>query len=210
MNFRDKKGSITIFVLVALLFMSAFLLISYANNINKSKIAKEQFNIVSDIYSYKDSDAEAYNRAYTALRKKNKQILTETVENTATLELNKTYEAKLDNYKIYGNTTSVGTLVTSTADSNYGKYQIQVKVTSSDSRSAITNIYISSPLKQSGTLVDYIDYKNQKVVRQVDSQTEETVSLPDISMYEDYSKIEIITNYNPSKIEVDYVGYTFE
>lgn len=209
MNFRDKKGSITIFVLVGLLFMTAFLIISYAYNINKSKYAKEQFNIISDIYSYKDGDANAYNRAYTAIRENNKQVLTTSIEESSVLELNKTYEEKLDNYKIYGNTTSVGTLVTSTADSNYGKYQIQVKVTSSDSRSTITNIYISSPLKKSEDLVDYIDYKKQKVVRQVDSQTEEDVTLPDISVYEDYSKIEIITSYNPSKIEVDYVGYTF-
>lgn len=203
MIIKKETGSITIFVLVALLFMSAFLLISYANNVNKSKVAKEHFNMISGIYSYNDSDEAAYNRVYTALRKKNKQILTATAENTSILEVNKSYEGKLDNYKIYGNTTSVGTLVN-------GRYQIQIKVIGNNNRSATTNIYLSAPLKKSGSSVDYIDYKNQKVVRQVDSQTEETISLPDILVYEDYFKIEIISNYSPSKIEVDYEGYTFE
>ena len=103
-NVKGKNGSIAIFVLVGLLFMSAFLMLSYGYNVNKSKIAKEQFNIISDIYSYKDGDANAYERAYTALRKKNKQTLTKTVENTSTLELEKTYEGNLVNYIIYGNT----------------------------------------------------------------------------------------------------------
>ena len=51
MNFRDNKGSISIFVLVALLFMTAFLIISYADVNNKSKTIDEQANIISSIYS---------------------------------------------------------------------------------------------------------------------------------------------------------------
>lgn len=47
---KKDKGSISVFVLVALLFMSAFLIILYANNVNKSKIAKEQFNMIESIY----------------------------------------------------------------------------------------------------------------------------------------------------------------
>ena len=35
MKLKNDKGSITIFVLVGLLFMSAFLIISYGSNINK-------------------------------------------------------------------------------------------------------------------------------------------------------------------------------
>lgn len=210
MNIKKETGSIAIFVLVALLFMSAFLLISYANNVNKSKIAKEQFNMISNIYSYNDSDEAAYNRVYTALRKEKKQILTSSVEDSSSIELEKTYEGKLENYKIYGNTTSVGTLVTSTADSNYGKYQIQVKVSSDDNRNTITNIYLDEPLKKSGNLADYIDFKNQKIVRQVDTQVEETITLPEILVYEDYTKIEVLTEVAPSKVEVSYVGYTFE
>lgn len=101
-NVKGKSGSVAIFVLVGLLFMSSFLIVSYAYNVNKSKVAKEQFDIISDIYSHKDGDANAYERAYTALRKKNKQTLTKTVENSSTLELERTYEENLVNYRIYG------------------------------------------------------------------------------------------------------------
>ena len=56
MNLKDKKGSITIFVLVGVLFISAFLIISFASNVNKSKIAKEQFDIVSKLLNRDDVD----------------------------------------------------------------------------------------------------------------------------------------------------------
>lgn len=63
MNLRNKNGSITIFVLVGLLFMSAFLVISYANNVNRSKIAKEQSEIINSIYQTKVlSTNEIYDR----------------------------------------------------------------------------------------------------------------------------------------------------
>ena len=75
MNVRDKKGSITVFVLVGLLFMASFLIISFGSNINRSKIAKEQFDILSGIYSHGDTDEEAYDRAYTDLRNKYKKPL---------------------------------------------------------------------------------------------------------------------------------------
>ena len=106
MNLRGKKGSISIFVLVALLFMAGFLIISFASNINKSKTIKEQFNIISGIYSYTNGDEGAYNKAYTDLRNKNKQTMTastENLEDTSTLELTKTFEDKVSNYRIYGN-----------------------------------------------------------------------------------------------------------
>ena len=106
-NVKGKSGSIAIFVLVGLLFMSSFLIVSYAYNVNKSKVAKEQFDIISDIYSRKDGDANAYERAYTALRKKNKQTLNAYVEDSSTLELNRTYEDDLVNYRIYGNSEVV-------------------------------------------------------------------------------------------------------
>lgn len=65
MNLRNKNGSITIFVLVGLLFMSAFLLVSYANNVNRSKIAKEQIDIIKDIYgkNMEDRVQDIYSKA---------------------------------------------------------------------------------------------------------------------------------------------------
>ena len=34
---------------------------------------------------------------------------------------------------------------------------------------------------------------------------EEEINLPKLSTYEDYTKIEILTEINPSKIEIEYV-----
>ena len=50
MNLRGKKGSIAIFVLVALLFMASFLIIMFSSNINKAKVVKEQTDIIRQIY----------------------------------------------------------------------------------------------------------------------------------------------------------------
>lgn len=382
MNIKKENGSITIFVLVALLFMSAFLLISYANNVNKSKIAKEQFNIISDIYSHNDTDEEAYNRAYTALRKKNRQILTATAENKSTLEINKTYKGKLDNYKIYGNSIQKGTpsvtnpveiqsvgdktsnlfdincgfetnntnIPTKIENSNiiipyssqndlsaefnqyipvsgnqeytcsftlvqgsariliklydesknlindstisisgftyntyykgffinasqktitfpsnikyirfctvamnysngvnniysnfqfikgstvkeyepYGKYKIPVKISNKSETVQTFNIYLDEPLRKIGNYADYINFKNQKIYRNVEKIDDtgkltitesykgisdnvgSDINIPELKTFEDYTKIEILTETSPSKIEVNYEGYTFE
>lgn len=109
MKIRDNKGSITVFVLVGLLFMTGFLIISFGSNINKSKSAKEQFNILTGIYSHGDTDKDAYERAYTAIRRKNAQVLTKTLEDSALLELTKTFTDTLSNYRIYGNSVQSGT-----------------------------------------------------------------------------------------------------
>ena len=66
MNFKKEKGSITIFVLITLLFMSAFLIVSYASNMNKSKIAKEQLEIIESIYKMKiETTDNIYNKLTT-------------------------------------------------------------------------------------------------------------------------------------------------
>jgi len=202
MNVRDKKGSITLFVLVGLLFMTSFLIISFGSNINKSKIAKEQLNILSGIYSHRDTDA--YDRAYTDLRNKYKKPLKTSVSNTSTLELENTFNDRLIDYKIYGNTTYVGKY-----NSSKRKYEIQIKVTDQNTNSTTYSIYLSSPLKKSGTLVDYIDYKGQRVIRNVGTKKTESIYLPDIYTFDDYTEIQIVNTTTPSKIEVEYTGYEF-
>lgn len=229
LNVKNEKGSITMFVLVGLLFMTSFLLISIGSNINKSKMAKEQFNIMSNIYSRGDGDENAYNRAYTALRKEKKQTLTTTAENTSTLEINKGYEGKLENLIIYGNSIqegepsttnpseiqSVGDLITDTSDENYGKYKVQIKATDANATTQnIISIYITAQLEKTDSYVDYIDFEEKKVIRKEttgETSTIEELSIIDyINMYEDYTKIEILTEIVPSKIEATYEGYTFE
>ena len=46
-----------------------------------------------------------------------------------------------------------------------------------------------------------------------ESQTQipnETIDIPELKAYEDYTKIEVLTEVAPSKIEATYDGYTFE
>ena len=57
---------------------------------------------------------------------------------------------------------SVGDLVTDANDANYGKYKIPVKVNDN-----VTNIYLDEPLRKIGDYADYIDFANQKVVRNI-------------------------------------------
>ena len=84
----------------------------------------------------------------------------------------------LRNYKIYGNSVqdgtpttsnpvqieSVGNLITDINDVNYGKYKIPVTV-SDGTNSNTTNIYLNEPLCKIGNYVNYIDFKNQKIIR---------------------------------------------
>lgn len=203
---KDKKGSITIFVLIALLFMSAFLIISYASNVNKSKIAKEQLDIIKGIYKGNENVVNSYQDAYTALRNKNKQTLTSNVEDSSTIELSKTFDDKISNYKIFGSSEGVGDLVTDTTNENFNKYVIQVKITGSKTDNSKTyEIVLNSSLLEN----EYIDFISKKVVRS--DGTEETINdLPELQTFEDYSKIEILTQTTPNKIEVEYKGHTLE
>ena len=122
----------------------------------------------------------------------------------------------IENIKIYGNTSGVGDLVEDSTNSNYGKYRVQIKVSNEDGTDEqIKNIYLTSQLQKTDTYVDYINYEKKRVVRlQIENKTEtilETLNLEGaINIYEDYTKIEILTQVSPSKIEVKYEGYTFE
>ena len=106
--------------------------------------------------------------------------------------------------------SSVGDYVSDTTDSNYGKYRIPVKVSGNNVSDQTYNIYLNSPLQASGDDVDYIDFKNQKVVRKVGTQTEEAIELPSIVTFEDYTRLEVLTEVAPSKVEVEYWGYSGE
>ncbi len=71
-----------------------------------------------------------------------------------------------------------------------------------------TNIYLNEPLRKEGEKADYLDFKTGKVVR-LDGTTE-TVELPELPAFEDYSKIEVLTTVSPSKIQAEYEGYTIK
>lgn len=63
MKLKSQKGSITIFVLIALLFYTAFLLLMYAANTNKFKTITEKSDILKGIYEKNISD-ESINNLY--------------------------------------------------------------------------------------------------------------------------------------------------
>ena len=77
-----------------------------------------------------------------------------------------------------------------------------------------TNIYLDQPLRKVGDVADYIDFKNQKVVRYIkeengvlsvlETPTEEAISLPQIPTFEGTANITVNTTVAPSKIEVNY------
>ena len=63
MRLKSQKGSITIFVLVALLFYIAFLLLMYAANTNKFKTVSEKIEILKGIYGKNVNDiTDTYGR----------------------------------------------------------------------------------------------------------------------------------------------------
>ena len=66
MKLKSSKGSITIFVLIAVLFYTAFLLLMYAANTNKIITAKEKSDILKGIYG-KNTDSDSMNNLYKKL-----------------------------------------------------------------------------------------------------------------------------------------------
>lgn len=223
MFFKNEKGSITIFVLVGLLFMTAFLIIGYGANVNNSKIVKEQFDIISDIYMPNTNIVESYTEAYTDLRAKKKQILTKLVDNNSKIEIEKCYAEDVVNYKIYGSENGLGKEILDTNDENLGKFKIIIRVRdikeeniideTTKYQEQIYNIYLDTPLDK----FHNIEYKTGKIYN-VDTQEVigTVINLPKLITYEDYTNIEIyddetlIYQNSPTKIIIDYVGYTFE
>jgi len=112
---------------------------------------------------------------------------------------------------------SVGDLVTDTSDINYGKYKIPVLT-----NSTATNIYLNKPLRRASKFIagaevetvyytDYLDYENQKVVRNVDDNdkgldtpVEESVVLPAVPTDEGAVTVDVDTVIAPSNMEVVY------
>ena len=78
-----------------------------------------------------------------------------------------------------------------------------------------TNIYINEPLRCVNDKCDYIDFKNQKVVRYIEKLEDETlkildvpkqekIELPEILLNKGINHISVETSVSPSKIELEY------
>lgn len=99
---------------------------------------------------------------------------------------------------------ATGNLIIDKNNENYSKYQIPIRLTNRNDESEDYSIYLNSPLKEN----EYIDFRDQKVVRS--DGTLESITLPELSTYDEYTKIEVLTDTAPSKIEVTYTGYTLD
>lgn len=225
MKLKNEEGSITIFVLVGLLFMTAFLIIAYGANVNNSKIVKEQFNIISDIYMPNNNIIDSYTEAYTDLRAKKKQTLTKSVEYSSQIEIDKCYANDIVNYQIYGSENGLGKEIVDPNDENVGKFKIIIIIRdikdeniideTTDYQKEIYNIYLEKQLDS----LHYIDYKTNTIYNVDNPEDVVTITgLPKLITYEDYTNIEIYEDENeelisqniPTKMVIDYVGYTFE
>lgn len=101
----------------------------------------------------------------------------------------------------------------------YGKYKIPFKV-----NDTVTNIYLDEPLRKKGEYADYIDFENQKIVRNIEetdstgtlpleeslqvlaTPIEETTELPNIPTIKGTNILEVDTTIQPSNLEVVYKG----
>ena len=94
MRIKSQKGSITIFVLIALLFYMGFLLLLYASNVNRVQTISEGLNLIKSIYNKNVGNIEeVYNRVL-ASRDNTEPIIKEfpTKLITNVTELEETYE----------------------------------------------------------------------------------------------------------------------
>lgn len=136
MNFKNEKGSIALFVLIALLFYMGFLLLMYANNLNKVQTITEKIGLTKEIYEKNVNNInEVYNRRL-ARNDKNKPVIkdipSEIITNITPLS---------DSYEEYGFTggnveyiafnkvfTSLKELINYSMQNNlYGNTNIEIK-----------------------------------------------------------------------------------
>lgn len=96
MNLKNQKGSITLFVLIALLFYMGFLLLMYANNLNKIQALSEKTKVIKSIYAKNvENIDEVYNRESAKNDKKYpilKELPKEVITNITEEQLNASYE----------------------------------------------------------------------------------------------------------------------
>lgn len=102
----------------------------------------------------------------------------------------------------------------------YG-YKIPITVTNKTNKTTV-NIYLDEPLRKVGSYCDYIDFRNKKLIRNVevidetgaltiensykgmDTSLETQIDLPDIQLYKGTNIITVDTEVEPSKTSVTY------
>ncbi len=102
MKFKTQKGSISLLVLITVLFYSSFLLLLYSKNLNKTTTLVEKVRNMKTAYI--NSTLED---AYEQILNKNtqgsiKEVSSKNNTDTSLLELNNTNQVTLTDYRIYG------------------------------------------------------------------------------------------------------------
>lgn len=110
---------------------------------------------------------------------------------------------------------------TATEYEPYHKYDIPITV--AGTRSETTHIYLDEPLRKIGDYADYIDFKNQKVFRNVEvlddtgtktisesfgmlaTPTEESIALPALKTFKDTNLISVDSTISSSNIKAKYI-----
>lgn len=135
MKIKSQKGSIALFVLIALLFYTGFLLLLYANNLNKIQTITEKTDILKGIYERNiDNINDVYN---TEIAKKDnvKPIIKDipTTINVGETEIEDPYveygaSGGTTEYKVFSRTfTTIGDIVNYVEENNsYGKQTISI------------------------------------------------------------------------------------
>ena len=102
MKFKTQKGSISLLVLITVLFYSSFLLLLYAKNLNKTTTLVEKVRNMKTAYINSTLE-DAYEQVLNKNTQKNMQeISSENNTDTSVLEINNTNQVTLANYRIYG------------------------------------------------------------------------------------------------------------
>lgn len=112
-------------------------------------------------------------------------------------------------YYLYFATLLVATL--ENAKTEWAKVKRAYLHKGTEFQSMLTNVYISEPLRKLGDHVDYIDYENKKIVRNVSNDLTvlatpivEELDMPSVPTYKGTTIIEVDTTVNASNMEVIY------
>lgn len=105
MKFKSQKGSVALFVLIALLFYMGFLLLLYANNLNKIQSISEKIEFIKSIYEKNVNNIDdVYNRRFAQNDNKQpiiKDIPTKIITNNIPSIINNVTKLE-DSYEEYG------------------------------------------------------------------------------------------------------------
>lgn len=106
MKFKSQKGSVALFVLIALLFYIGFLLLLYANNLNKIQTISEKIDFIKSIYERNINNIDdVYNRRFAKndnMQPVIKDIPTRIITNNIPSIINNVTKIE-DSYEEYGN-----------------------------------------------------------------------------------------------------------